>query len=257
MSSIQPQYLVLNAPAAADVTYGSTTSGFMTLGQGANSSSPIKVLNITSAPLQGYTAETLQVTTLTPATFAAGNVYQFTIGQMIRGGVVNTVNVEYTAVASDLNVTAVCNALRSIVTTLTAVGQIHVTPSGGATLILTAETGNPVFVVSTISNLTAVTGTPGVAAVGKGADLVAQGFESISAVPVAGTNYDLVIINYTNEVNDLNTIARKQVAQLFVYYNESAGGPLTAFLAALNTALFPALLPDSVAQLKKVAALVA
>ena len=255
MSSIQPQYLVLNAPAAADVTYGATTSGFMTLGQGANSSSPIKVLNITSAPQQGYTAETLQVTTLTPAAFVIGNVYQFTIGQTING-VVNTVNVEYTAAAGD-TVTTICNALRSIVTTLTAVGQIQVTPSGGATLILTAVTGNPVFVVSTISNLTAVTGTPGVAAIGTGAQLLAQGFQAISAVPVAGTNYDLVIINYSNEVNDLNTIARTQVAQLFVYYNESAGAPLTAFLAALNTALFPALLPDSVAQLKKVAAAVA
>jgi hypothetical protein len=256
MSSIQPQYLVLNAPAAADVTYGSTTSGFMTLGQGANSSSPIKVLNITSAPSQGYVAETLQVTTLTPATFAAGNVYQFTIGQMING-VVNTVNVEYTAVASDLNVTAVCDALRSIVTTLAAVGQIQVTPSGGATLILTAKTGNPVFVASTISNLTAVTGTPGVAAIGKGSNLLAQGFQSISEIPVAATNYDLVIINYTNEVNDLNTIARTQVAQLFVYFNEAAGADLTAFRAALNTALFPALLADSVAQLKKVPAAVA
>jgi hypothetical protein len=256
MSSIQPQYLVLNAPAAADVTYGSTTSGFMTLGQGANSSSPIKVLNITSAPQQGYTAETLQVTTVTPAAFVAGNVYQLTIGQMIRGGVVNTVNVEYTAAAGD-TVTTICDALRSIIATLTAAGQIQVTGSGTATLVLTAVTGYPVFVASTISNLTAVTGTPGVAAIGKGADLLAQGFESISAVPVAGTNYDLVIINYSNEVNDLNTIARTQVAQLFVYYNESAGAPLTAFLAALNTALFPALLADSVAQLKKVAAAVA
>ena len=193
MSSIQPQYLVLNAPAAADVTYGSTTSGFMTLGQGANSSSPIKVLNITSAPSQGYVAETLQVTTLTPAAFVAGNVYQFTIGQMING-VVNTVNVEYTAAAGD-NVTTICDALRSIVGVLTAASQIHITATGTTTLILTAETGNPVFVVSTISNLTAVTGTPGVAAIGKGANLVAQGFQSISAVPVAGTNYDLVIIN--------------------------------------------------------------
>jgi hypothetical protein len=256
MSSIQPQYLVLNAPAAADVTYGSTTSGFMTLGQGANAASPIKVLNITSAPQQGYTAETLQVTTVTPAAFVAGNVYQLTIGQMIRGGVVNTVNVEYTAAAGD-TVTTICDALRSIIATLTAAGQIQVTGSGTTTLILTAVTGYPVFVASTISNLTAVTGTPGVAAIGTGAQLLAQGFEAISAVPVAGTNYDLVIINYSNEVNDLNTIARTQVAQLFVYYNESAGAPLTAFLAALNVALFPGVAADSAAQLKKVAALVA
>lgn len=253
MSSIQPQYLVLNAPAAADVTYGTATSGFITLGQGANSSSPIKVLNITSAPQQLYTAETLQVTTLTPAAYVAGNVYQFTIGQMING-VVNTVNVEYTAVSGE-TLTLICDALRSIVTTLTAAGQIQVTPSGGATLILTAVTGNPVFVVSTISNLTAVTGTPGVAAIGKGANLVAQGFQSISEVPVAGTNYDLVVINYSTEVNDLNTIARTQVAQLFLYYNTTGAG-LVAFRAALSSVLWPALLADSVAQLKKVAAVI-
>lgn len=255
MSSIQPQYLVLNSPAAADVTYGAATSGFMTLGQGANSSSPIKVLNILSAPQQSYTAETLQVTTLTPAAFVAGNVYQFTIGQTING-VVNTVNVEYTAATGD-TVTTICDALRSIVGVLTAAGQIQITATGTATLVLTAVTGNPVFVVSTISNLTAVTGTPGVAAVGTGAQLLAQGFQSISTVPVAGTNYDLVIINYTNEVNDLNTISRKQIAQLYVYYNESAGAPLTAFLAALNVALFPGVAADSAAQLKKVAAAVA
>jgi len=254
MSSIQPQYLVLNAPAGADVTYSASTKGYMTLGQGANATSPIKVLNITSAPLQGYVAETLQVTTLTPAAFVAGNVYQLTIGQMIRGGVVNTVNVEYTAAAGD-TVTTICDALRSIVTTLTAAGQIHVTPSGGATLILTAETGNPVFVVSTISNLTAVATTPGVAAIGKGADLVAQGFQSISEVPVAGTNYDLVIINYSNEVNDLNTIARTQVAQLFLYFNE-AGASVAAFRTALNTALFNAT-GDAYLQLKKTAATIA
>jgi hypothetical protein len=255
MSSIQPQYLVLNATAGADVTYSASTRGFMTLGQGANSSSPIKVLNITSAPLQGYTAETLQVTTLTPAAFVVDNVYQFTIGQMIRGGVVNTVNVEYTAAAGD-TVTTICDALRSIVGVLTAAGQIQITATGTTTLILTAVTGNPVFVVSTISNLTAVTGTPGVAAIGTGAQLLAQGFEAISAVPVAGTNYDLVIINYSNEVNDLNTIARTQVAQLFVYYNEAAGAGLTAFLLALNTALFAAT-ADAAVQLKKVAAAVA
>jgi hypothetical protein len=256
MSSIQPQYLVLNAPAAADVTYTVNTKGFLTLGQGANTASPIKVLNITSAPTQGYTAETLQVTTLTPAAFVAGNVYQLTIGQMIRGGVVNTVNVEYTAAAGD-TVTTICNALRSIIATLTAAGQIQITGSGTATLILTAVTGYPVFVASTISNLTAVTGTPGVAAVGKGADLVAQGFQTISAVPVAGTNYDLVIINYSNEVNDLNTIARTQVAQLFVYFNEAAGTDLTAFLAALNLALFPDTAASSYSQLVKIPAKVA
>ena len=254
MSSIQPQYLVLNAPAGADVTYSASTRGFMTLGQGANATSPIKVLNITSAPLQGYVAETLQVTTLTPAAFVAGNVYQFTIGQMING-VVNTVNVEYTAAAGD-TVTTICDALRSIVGVLTAAGQIQITATGTTTLILTAVTGNPVFVVSTISNLTAVTGTPGVAAIGTGAQLLAQGFQAISAVPVAGTNYDLVIINYSNEVNDLNTIARTQVAQLFVYYNEAAGAGLTAFLLALNTALFAAT-ADAAVQLKKVAATIA
>jgi hypothetical protein len=254
MSSIQPQYLVLNDPAAADVTYGVGTKGLMTLGQGANATSPIKVLNITSTPLQDYVAETLQVTTLTPATVATGNVYQLTIGQMIRGGVVNTVNVEYTAAAGD-DATAVCTALKSIVTTLTAAGQIQVTPTGSATLILTAVTGYPVFVASTISNLTAVTGTPGVAAVGKGADLVAQGFQSISEVPVAGTNYDLVIINYGSEVNDANTISRLQVNQLYIYYKEN-GATAAAFRTALSTALYPVALTEVASQLKKTAALV-
>jgi hypothetical protein len=253
MSSIQPQYLVLNDPAAADVTYGVGTKGLMTLGQGANATSPIKVLNITSTPLQDYVAETLQVTTLTPAAYVAGNVYQFTIGQMING-VVNTVNVEYTAVSGE-TVTQICDALRSIVTTLTAAGQIQVTPSGGATLILTAVTGYPVFVASTISNLTAVTGTPGVAAVGKGADLVAQGFQSISEVPVAGTNYDLVIINYGSEVNDANTISRLQVNQLYIYYKEN-GATAAAFRTALSTALYPVALTEVASQLKKTAALV-
>ena len=253
MSSIQPQYLVINTPVAGDVTYGTTTKGFVTLGQGANAASPIKVLNITSAPQQLYTAETLQVTTLTPVAYVAGNVYQFTIGQMING-VVNTVNVEYTAVSGE-TLTLICDALRSIVTTLTAAGQIQVTPSGGATLILTAVTGNPVFVVSTISNLTAVTGTPGVAAIGKGANLVAQGFSSISEVPVAGTNYDLVVINYGAEVNDANTISRQQINQLFVYYN-TAGATVAAFKTALNTALFAAT-ADAAVQLKKIAATIA
>ena len=255
MSSIQPQYLVLNAPAAADVTYTVNTSGFMTLGQGANTSSPIKVLNVLSAPTQGYTAETLQAQTLTPAAFVAGNVYQLTIGQMING-VVNTVNVEYTAAAGD-TVTTICDALRSIIATLTAAGQIQITGSGTATMTLTAKTGYPVFVASLISNLTTGSITPGVAAVGTGAQLVAQGFQAISEVPVAGTNYDLVIINYTNEVNDLNTIARKQVAQLFLYYNESAGAPLTAFLVALNLALFPTTAASTYSQLVKVPAAVA
>jgi hypothetical protein len=227
----------------------------MTLGQDANAANPIKVLNILSAPFQGYAAEVLQTQTVTPAAFAAGNVYQLTIGQMING-VVNTVNVEYTAVASDLNVTTVCNKLRSIIATLTAVGQIQITGSGTSTLILTAITGYPVFVASMVSNLTINAGTAGAAARGKGADLVAQGFESISEVPVAGTNYDLVIINYTSEVNDLNTIARTQVAQLFVYFNEATGTDLGLFLTELNKALFPAT-GDAYLQLKKTAATVA
>lgn len=252
MSSIQPQYLVLNAPAAADVTYTVNTSGFMTLGQGANTSSPIKVLNILSAPTQGYTAETLQAQTLTPTATTAGIVTQLTIGQMING-VVNTVNVEYTAATGD-NATSICDALRSIIATLTAAGQIQITGSGTGTMTLTAVTGYPVFVASLISNLTTGSITPGVAAVGTGAQLVAQGFESISAVPAVGTNYDLVIINYTNEVNDLNTISRKQIAQLYVYYNESAGTPLTAFLGALNAALFPSTATATYSQIVKVPA---
>ena len=255
MSSIQPQYLVINTPVVGDVTYGTTTKGFVTLGQGANSSSPIKVLNITSAPQQLYTAETLQTQILTPTAATAGTVTQLFIGQMING-VVNTVNVEYTVGPVAESATVICDALRSIINTLTAAGQIQVTAAlTGGTMSLTAITGYPVFVASLVSNLTTGVITPGVAAIGKGADLVAQGFQSISEVPVAGTNYDLVVINYSTEVNDLNTIARTQVSQLFLYYNTTGAG-LVAFRGALSSVLFPATLPDSVAQLKKVAAVI-
>jgi hypothetical protein len=253
MSSIQPQYLVLNDPAGADVTYSATTKGFMTLGQGANSTSPIKVLNITSVPVQDYVAETLQAQTLTPTAATAGITTQLTIGQLMNG-VVNTVNVEYTVGPIAESATTICDALRSIINALTAVGQIQVTAGGtGGTMSLTAVTGYPVFVASLLSNITTGAITAGVAAVGKGADLVAQGFQSISEIPAAGTNYDLVVINYGAEVNDFGTISRQQINQLYVYYKEN-GTNAPAFRTALSIALFPVGLTEVAAQLKKTAA---
>jgi hypothetical protein len=233
MSTVQPNYLFLNAPAAADVTLANRV---LTLGQSPNSIS-LNVQKVKSLIKVEGTASVNQVVTVTVPTPVVGNNYAFQVTQQNAMGEYVSYYVSYQALTTV--VADVRDALKSVVDALISSGSLSATTSTGAsTLLITGTAANPILTGEAIEGITSVTvTTPGNEAFGQGADLITSGIIGVSAQPVSGTSYDALFIEYGVGVEPENTIDRDQAASLVVYYNEAAGAGLTAFLAALNAAI--------------------
>lgn len=185
---------------------------------------------ITKASITPSVAQTLQVTTLTPVA-AANSVYQIMVQQYnFSTGRTYTAMYTYTTAASGDTATTICDAFRSQINNDQ---NIKIAATGAATLVLTAETGFPVFTVTILQvggGLTQVTGTPGVVAVGTTAALALQG------ITVSGAAYTTVHLEYS-PVTGQNIKDGVAVASVLDLYLNAAEGDLAAVVAAITADL--------------------
>lgn len=164
-------------------------------------------------------AEVLQITTLTPTqATAVGQVYQFTIVQNVEGQGIKSQTFKYTSLTSTDSTTTICNAFRN---QLLGYNTVQVAFTGTTTLIITALTRSPIFVVyiqQTGAGLTQNTGTAGLHSYGTVPDFVAQGITGY----VAGHTYKTLEIKYLSDdsTEAANVASSMNRARLFV--NEAA-----------------------------------
>jgi hypothetical protein len=235
MSTIQPNYLFLNNPAAADVTLANR---ILTLGQTTNSIA-LNVQKVKSLVKVEGVAAVAKSQTLTVTTATVGQNYALQITQQQSEGQYDSHYISYEAVTGDTT-NSIATAIAAIATALINTGAIELTSAiaSSNTVPFVGITTNPVFTLEIIEGpMTLAAASPaGNEAFGQGTDLLAAGITGISAGPVAGTSYDALFIDYGVSVETENTINRDQAAVLVVYYNE-AGASLAAFLTALNAAI--------------------
>lgn len=241
MNTNQPNYLFLNTvqAAGADVV---VSRGRVVLGASANISPSIEAALAESLTEQAATAATAQVQVLTVSSATAGQNYGFNISfKDTLSGEYITRYVSTEGITGD-TVTSIAARLVAAVNALINAGAVDLASCANVAgaITFTATTANPLFTITTLTAgfSLAAPSTPGVVAKGQGADLLAAGLQTISDVPVSGTSYDLIIINYASSISDGNTVKRDQFAQLYVYYNNSAPNA-AAFKAAVEAA-FPA-----------------
>lgn len=224
MTSTYPNttYLVLDGAAAAASSVD-LAAGVLSVGD------PLEQLckynAITKASITASVAEVPQVTTLTP-TAAANSVYQIMIQQYnFSTGKTYTANYSYTTAASGDTATTIGDAFRALIN---ADQNLMIVASGGATLILDAEAGFPVFTVTILKvggGLTQAPTVPGVVAVGTTAALALQG------ITVTGAAYTTCHIEYA-PVTGMNIKDSVDLAtKIDIYVNEADD---TGFVTALT-----------------------
>jgi len=177
--------------AAADIT---VANHILTLGATTLAPLPgrqqIDVRTIEKASLTAAVAETVAVWTITP-TAAASQEFSILITQIINGTPKQMIATAY-SLASGSTATTICNDLRAQINGNTT---MKLTATGTTTLIITAQATYPIIASvsqvslgSTPGVFASITnGTPGVAAKGTYAALIAQGVDP--AIIVAGQSY--------------------------------------------------------------------
>ena len=123
MSTVQPNYLFLNAPAAADVTL---TNRILTLGQSPNSIS-LNVQKVKSLiKKEGAAAVSKTVTVTIPSTPANSANYAFQLTQQNESGEYVSYYVSYETAASATQA-ELYNGILDVVTALVGSGAISAT----------------------------------------------------------------------------------------------------------------------------------
>jgi hypothetical protein len=234
MSTVQPNYLFLSNPVAADVV---VSEGILTIGSGVNITPAAKIKNIKNVYQKTGAAAVNQVVTAVVPTPVIGNNYAFQIIQQNTSGEYVPYYISYeaaTTVVADVHA-----ALTAVLNALVSSGALSATIGGSSpNITITGTAENPILIGEAIEGITNVTvTTPGSEGAGIGSELIAAGVIGISAQPVAGTTYSLFLINYFNEANSLNAQERNVEAQTYVYYN-SAGASVAAFETALAAEIF-------------------
>lgn len=233
MSTVQPNYLFLSDPLAADVV---VSEGILTIGSGANITPGAKIKNIQNVYQQTGAAAVNQVVTVTVPTPVVGTNYAFQLTQQNSSGEYVSYYISYEATTT--TVLDVHTALKSVVDSLIAAGSIVATTGGTSpSLTITGTSANPIIVGVAIEGIVTVANSTGNEAIGLGSDLIAAGITGISAQPVAATVYSLFLINYYNEAEPLNAQGRTVQAQTYVYYN-SAGASVAAFETQLGAEIY-------------------
>jgi hypothetical protein len=211
--------------AAADITVANHI-----LNIGATTLAPlpgrqtIDVRLIEKAALVTAVAETAAVWTITP-TAAASQEFSILITQIINGTPKQMIATAY-SLASGSTATTICNDLRAQINANTT---MKVTATGTTTLILTAQSTYPLIAsVSQVSlgttpgTFASITnGTPGVAAKGTYAALIAQGVDS--TIIVAGQSYSNFRLLYkASSSNDAGGNVSQMRILLNLYINVGA-----------------------------------
>jgi hypothetical protein len=221
------QYLVLTNPAVTSSSWV-LADGVITI----NGQQVCKYKELRKASVTVSVNETLQVTTLTP-TAAANSVYTLMIQQYnFSTGKTYTGTYTYTTAASGDTATTISDAFKN---QINADQNIKITTDalGGATIVLTAEAGFPVFTVTILQvggGLTQATGTPGVVAVGTSAALALQG------ITVTGTNYTTVHLEYA-PITGLNIKDSTDVYSVYDLYLDTADGSTSALVTVITNNL--------------------
>lgn len=234
-------YLILDGADAASTSV-SLVAGVLSVGN------PLQVLckynAITKASITNSVAEVAKVVTLTPIA-AANSVYTIMIQQYnFSTGNTYTAQYTYTTAAVGDTATTISNAFKNQINADQNI-KISTDALGGATVVLTAEPGFPVFTVTILSvggGLTQAT-TPGtgVVAVGTPAALALEGITvttvdsyttcHIEYAPVTGMNIKdsvnvaSVIDIYVNETDDTGF-----VSDLTTYLDGSSAADATAVI---------------------------
>ncbi len=195
-----------------------------------------------SIHLYAPVAEVLQVQVVTPTASSppVGTVYEIQISQAIAGGQLIVFNLIYTAQATTDTATTVCNAWRAQL----ALSPLNITGSGTTTLILTAETGSPVFLVNVLGNslISAASASPaGVWAKGTTAALTAIGIPAADPTNgivgwTSGHTYATIAFTYISDdgITGGNAVKGWNKHTLYAYYSES---DYAAFAAQLQLAI--------------------
>lgn len=211
--------------AAADIT---VANHILTLGAAALAPLPgrqtIDVRDIEKAALVAAVAETAAVWTITP-TPAASQEFSILITQVINGTPKQMVATAY-SLASGSTATTICNDLRAQINANTT---MKITASGTTTLVLTAQSTYPIIASVTQVSLGSTPGvfasitntTPGVAAKGTYAALIAQGVDP--SIIVAGQSYSNFRLQYrAASVNDPGGNVSQMRIGLNFYINAGA-----------------------------------
>lgn len=181
--------------------------------------------------IKEYAASTLQVTTLT-ITAVASTTYSFYI-QQYNPVLKKVMTRFYTAVsaASGSTATTIGDDFRDQINADQAAGQIQVVATGTTTLILTAQTGYPVFdvvLVDAAASISEAATTPGVVGYGAVASLAAQGYTGYT-----GTTYTNWHIEFYTRGSEVNTtfVGQRNVRD---YFLNTAATNYAALLAAIK-----------------------
>ncbi len=184
----------------------------------------IDVRMIEKAALVTAVAETSAVWTITP-TAAASQEFSILITQIINGTARQMVATAY-SLASGSTATTICNDLRAQINANTT---MKITATGTTTLILTAQSTYPIIASVSQVSLGSTPGvfasitntTPGVAARGTYAQLIAQGVDS--TIIVAGQSYTNFRLLYrAASVNDPAGNVSQMRIGLNLYINAGA-----------------------------------
>lgn len=182
-----------------------------------NTFQPINYANIDGLVTKtAYNAETAQVSTIT-FTAVASTEYGLMISQNVQAngdnGRPEEVRVlKYTSKASGDTATTIGDAFRAQL----AVGsRLQITATGTTTLILTANAGYPIFSVQALNanaSIAIAATTAGVKANGKGADLIAAGFDNC----VSGQTYTVYSFKYKRDTGPKNEQALPVYDNVFI-----------------------------------------
>lgn len=158
---------------------------------------PIKASRITNMTITPYTAETLQITTVTIGTTTDGATYTLAI-QGVNKQTGAPYFKSYSVIAgTGASTTTICDSFRAAIS---ADPYVNVTTSGTTTLILTGVAGYPSFgVLENDAKLSASTGTPAVIGSGLGSTITstypAENFPQLATIVAAG-QYSTVSFTY-------------------------------------------------------------
>lgn len=198
------------------------------------------IRQITSVPSKAVApvAETVGVQTIT-FTAVASTVYEFTVSQWVQS--LNReviVPFRYTSLASGDTATTIGDAFRSIIGLND--GGLSITASGGATLILTAGAGSPIFrILENSANIAVANTTPGVVGIGT-YSYINNFLDSVGIVPTgtlaSGHTYSTTTFVFNHQDGDSNKSITSSVNQHTLYADVAASN-YAAFLIALVTTI--------------------
>jgi hypothetical protein len=191
---------VLNNPSALGVDARVDDNGFLSL-QGTPA---FKTSSIDSVTITPYVAEVAQVSTVTIGTVSNSALYTMSlICNDVNSGMITSVPLTVTSDSTALN-TEIAAAFAA---TINGMPELSVTATSGATLVVTAKAGFPIFTLATSDGKLSISTSAGTVGVGTGTSLIgtypstagyfnAGGFTAAASI-VATNNYTQVLVTST------------------------------------------------------------